>query len=309
MPNLAQLRRAIVARITTEWRDSVDSYSVSQIDTWINDAYLSIQRKLMILKAGTTQNLVAGQYAYDAPSDILDKMTVVNGVQALSVTGERIILRRMTWDDIREKYGVLAQVIPGTPDNWAFSEIADDTIVVLPPPDATIPNGLCLDYIVRPSEMSRVYQPASITASVTSGSPTVTFSASIAGNVEAGDEFGVSDGTEIPFKWYRVLEIVNNTQITLSLPYTSATASGQSFAISETSQLERRRPGLIGYAPVEYALLQARLMDDGPENQGAILQSQLWQAELDRIKQEGNFHEDVTDYGVDSYSRHPGVRR
>jgi hypothetical protein len=246
-----------------------------------------------------TANLVAGQSTYTGPTDILDRMMTAGGLVLVGSDGAASTPVRRTWEYMREHYQNF-QVLnseTGT-DDWCFDERTAGGLVLMWPPEESVTNGLVMDYVKRPADMSVVYDQETITAGVTNGSAAVTFSASITGQFSAGDQFGVKTSSSAsPTRWYTIQSIDSSTGATLSEVYAGVTNATSMFCTSEISEIDTARPGLVRYAPTVYALWQALCQDDGVENQGAIAASQLWDRELKRINQEANVHDDIEPRG------------
>ena len=284
---LAQLRRNCITRIQGEFTKTGVDIGPDMLDPWLSEAYVEIARLGLYVKTDT-QALVADQVRYARPSDILDLLISGDGAARVKSSAGRISnVPQRTWGYMVDRYGDFANLdgLHG-PGGWCWAQDDPEQIVLFPPPLSSVASGLVLDYVAHPGELSRVYDSDSATCSVTNGSAVVTFASSISGLIEADDTWGIkADADSLPTRWYRVSSIDSTTQITLSSTYAGATDAAALFTASQASVLEWKRPGLIQYAPVEYALARVAQMEQG--EQAAEPYRQIWAAALARISIEG----------------------
>lgn len=306
---LANLRRQVISRVQAEHVKASDLFPADLLDVWLTEAYIELQRDLRLVTATYTQDLTKDTVRFTAPSDILDHMVLPQwGVRVKSPDGCFGYLNERLWLHMTELYGDFSN--PNSiygPVDWCWDGNDQTRIVVFPPANTTVTSGLMMDYVVDPGELTGGYDPDTATCSVANGSTTVTFASSISGRVVAGDAFGVKAAAdELPSRFYLIASVDSTTQITLDTAYTGTTDSAALFTLSPCSIIERKRPGLVRYAPVEYAMYRARQLHDGDEAAMATLS--IWNNEKQRIREQSNYRPGLAFKGVDAYSRHPGLR-
>lgn len=325
--SLADLRRLVISRFRAEFTKSSDLLTAEQIDGWINEAYLEIQRTYPVWRETHKQTSVADQIGYNAPLNCLDKMIERVLIRTGSGTNDFTPLKHRTWDYMREFYGGLLNPDSLTgPRDWAWSERGvnaggvegQETIDIMYPVETGYAEGLLVDYVPRPNTVNTVYDQSVKTAAVTANSNGVTLSADpLDVTIRPDLLFGVkASAAALPTKWYRIATSPTPTQTTFNIfgneaatsqAYQETTNATALFVISDVSKLELRRPGLIGDAPADYALYYAVLMEEGPE--AAEFYRLRWEMHKQRIaalvmRDPGiEFHSGRKDY------RHPGLAR
>lgn len=225
---LLQLRTQLISRLTTEYASTSDAYSSALLALWLSEGYREIQRRERVWIKSATQNVTADTTLYTPPADILDRMiermTLKNTDNSFSFPEER------TLDFMRTRYGDFSNPEAAYgPVDWCWENAQ---IRLMFPPLTTVTNGMTLDYVPNPPDLS-------------------------------GD--------------------------------------------SDVSGVETARPGLCGYAPVEYALMKAREMETGVEN--AAPHYQLWEMELSRIRKIAHNRPGLVLGKPDAWKKYPGLRR
>lgn len=307
--SLAQLRRRAITRIQGELAKSSDFLTPDILDPWLSDAYIEIQRRVALLTGSNTQELTLDTARFSRPGDMLDNMVLGDhSVRVKDAGGNVMHLAERTWEYMLERYGDFTN--PSShhgPKEWTWDINDQEKIIVQWPVIATVANGLIIDYVKQPAELNRTYDDDTATVTVTNASATVTFAASISGLVEADDVFGVkANADSLPTRWYRVLSVDSTTQITLTENYAGATDSAALFTLSQVSEIEWARPGLVRYAPVEYALVLAAQMEQGES--AAMIYRQTWELEIERIREESRRRPGLQFEGKRAYRSHPALR-
>jgi hypothetical protein len=258
---MAELLRDMVQQALGEDRKASDHIPVSLALRWFSDAYRELVRRVQFLTATYTTDLTTS-VTQAAPADILDRLTLgEQALRVLSTAGRWHPLTLRDWDYYRRVSSHLTTLNtahPGDPVLWTWDETTPGQILVLPPSPAAVTQGFSLDYIQDPGPLTRLYDDDTALCAVVFGSATVTFAASVAGLVQAGDVFGVkADLQQLPDAWYKVLSVAGDgLTITLSEPWAASSNATALFTLSQVSPCEWKRPGLCTFAPVAYALFK-----------------------------------------------------
>ena len=320
---VAELLRDMVQQALGEDRKASDHIPVSLALRWFSDAYRELVRRVQFLTATYTIDL-STSVTQAGPADLLDRLTV--GERALRVKTPQGHWNHLTlrdWEYARKVYQDFVFAPPmGHPEDWTWDERTPGQILVLPPSPAAVAQGFCLDYIQDPGPLTRLYDDDTAACAVVSGSATVTFAASVAGLVQAGDVFGVkADATQLPSAWYKVASVAGNgLTITLSEPWADVSNAAALFTLSQVSLCEYKRPGLCTFAPVAYALFkyweredQARSINYRisfyggmvPQKKGPPLQVP---GELQRVAQASSDRPGMKRATTNTYAAYAGVR-
>ncbi len=258
------------------WRDFVLFLLESRMDAaaspdivepllfrFLNDAHLEACRLAGFRRSSEIAvDAVAGQYEYDIPPSVLaDRIVHVrfNSGDASWVP--------LTFVSPR----IFAELIPdpsvlGVPRYYTV--IPDSRVYLLgPTPDASGSDTIRLVAETMPETLIRLYRSSqySVTATMTNGSRVVSLSSAVsAGQIVAGDEFGValttqSDGSSMlgatPSLWFPVESLdVALTSVTLTEPYSGESASGVHFFSAQVPAIERMFPGMYGNHVAELAV-------------------------------------------------------
>lgn len=283
--NLATLARHVATLGGGVYQKTNDSYPANQIYAYLDDAYLEINRRLKLLKTTELQALVANQAEYDIPSDILDRMIAEDGVSVKDAEGLWSWPAYRDWNLLRRKYNngtVPTGTTLGTPGEWGFSDEDQTKIILLWPPASARADGLRIDYVKRPEQLSRVFDQATITATVAAGDATVTLSAGMGLlTIVAGDYFGLRTGasTELPTRWFKILSITDTTHFELTENWPGFSTSAALFTTAQVPEIEAARPGLCGLLPAEYAAGLISFIDENPGNGPGLMARRMQLAE------------------------------
>lgn len=331
---LANLTQQTLTRLDGLDHKESEFYSAEILARHFSEAYRIIQRRCEgAWKTEYKQDLRVASgadkaVAYNCPPDLLDNMIrggldpetdpEATGVMVVKSDGSFRWLRGISWTSMRRFAGNFSNPDEdaGTPVYWAFAEANFDVagadvrqIVIWPPSDEAVTDGLIIDYTPDPgfSGIRGIIDPAvelrgqiteasTLRAAVTLASPTVTLSALPTQTVVVNQAFGVRRATsdQLPRYWYRIVEtdVENATldpeQFNVRPDYEQATDAAAIPVISDVSPLEWKVGGTIGYAPVEYALemigLQLSKIEGTAEWADRILSASLWESELKRIE-------------------------
>ena len=148
---LANLEQMAVTRITREYAASNVAYPSAMLYLWFSDAYREIQKKCHLLIATDRQNLVAGQANYTRPTDLLGDLIIDNGLMVKDAAGETRFPERRTWEYLRSQYGDFTGTDSRGVADWGMQGA---TIYLLWPPEDSITNGLVIDYVTDPGELT-----------------------------------------------------------------------------------------------------------------------------------------------------------
>lgn len=303
---VAEIIRDVVQRALGDDAKSAPSFLPSSLLLrWIAESYRLINARTKILHAEFTGTLEA---VADGPTDIQDRLVTSAGALRIKPSGAWVSMKERTWDYVRQLWPDLDGADTAeVPDSWAWDDRASGKLLILPPPQASVANGLKLDYVQDPGALERLYDPDTATCSITTGSATVTFGASIAGRVLAGDAFGVkADAESLPSSWIKVLSVDNATTITLASVYEGVTDAAALFTLSQVSPIEYRRPGLVRFAPSEYVLAKYTEREEGP--QAAAGYYGAFEAEIRRIAIEAGNRPGIVHQGLNARIAYPALR-
>lgn len=285
---LADLIRRTISRALAESNKTAPSFlATSELMVWLSQGYREIVRRTHLYTKTMAANLAAGAFQA-APTDQLDRL--VWHQNALRVrSGAGVIpspLRERTYEYLESVFPALDATNAGTPSDWGWDESSGTKrLILLPPPSVGVTDGLRLDYVADPGDFDRLYDPDALTAAVVNASATVTLGTSITGLVQVDDAFGVkASAEELPSRWYRVSSIAAPTAPVMTEVYAGATNAAALFTFSQVSPLEWLRPGLIEYAPVEFALAEYHQREEG--EQAAEPYRQNFENEIQRIVRE-----------------------
>jgi hypothetical protein len=304
---LAILQRHLISRTRGMFTKSTDFLTTEQIDELISEAYVEIVRQTQCLTSSDSQTTSTSNPRYAAPADILDQLVTRLAVKIRD--NEFAYPDRRTWDFMRELYGDFS--IPAGaqgPRDWSFAGDNQEQLIVMYPPESAVADGLIVDYVQNPGELTGVYDQSAITVAFTNGSPAITFSASIAGNVLADMAIGrKSAAAALPTKFYRLLSIDGATTATLTENFAEVTDAAALFVASPVSPLEYKRPGLVRYAPIEYARARIIELDEGSE--AAMSAFEAFERELARIKRQSGAAPGLVFREPNALARFPAMRR
>ena len=307
---VADLIRDVVQRVLNEDAKADANFLPSNLLLrWIGDAYQELARRTHCLTAQHTGNLLA-QASHTAPSGILDRMIWHKDALRVKVGADWYPLKERDWAYVRGLYSDLDDLDGAeVPDSWAWDErSATPAILILPPPLTAVASGFILDYVLDPGPITRLYDDDTATASVTNGSATVTFAASIEGLLEVGDTFGVkSSATALPTRWYKVATVTDTLHVELSETYAGVTNAAALFTLSQVSLIEWKRPGLVNYAPSEYVL--ARYWQSRSEGDQWLRYRQAFDLEVARINKAISLRPGLAMQGANAYNQFPAHRR
>lgn len=299
--NLAILERSAVTRLSMQHSLTNANWPQSLLREWLSEAYRIMQRRLMLVRSTHQANLTAGTSTYSRPSDLLDDLILDFYIKTTDGSGYKLDRRTLAY--MRDNYGLFSSTDYSSPQDWCFK---DGSILIQPTPENSVTNGIELDYVPDPSDLSRLTHGV-LTAAVSNGSATVTFSDTITGLIEAGDDFGVRSGASVlPDTWYRVSSVDNATTVTLASAYAETDDATTLFTVAQVPLIESRRPGLTHGAAVDYVLYRAQEMENGLEAAGAELAR--WEGRLAEI---GDLH--AEEYGTvirkkNAWKHHPALR-
>lgn len=249
----------------------------------LNDAHLEACRLAQFRRSTEFSiDAVSGTRAYSLPATTMqDKVVQVRFGDGSTFSP----LSMLPVDRFLEMYQDGAEtgtpryytIVPGVRQFW-----------VGPTPDASVTGGLRLIAQTVPDPLSRLCQSYShsVTASVTTGSATVTLSGTLAADVQMGDEFGIvptlqSDASEMveasPQEW-RVISAVSSpiTSLTLAEVYTGPTLTAAAFVTAQVPSLESAYPGQYGMMIPQLAA--ARLLSTRDPNLSDRLRGEALQA-------------------------------
>lgn len=228
---------------------------------WITEAQDLINNKTLTLRKTQDYNLVSAQRTYLLPTD-MEPFCIDEVWCAISSDSTYLLpIEKSDIKEIEHWNPMLWRTIPGVPLNWYIDHPQTNKLGLYRIPAYNSTNGMRVYYRGKQSEMNNYYATGTVT--VTYGSATVTGSATtFVGNVEAGDEFGVgallNSSTAFPTRWYTVLSVDSNTQLTLSSTYAGSSGSGLSYITSSVSEFDS---DLINYSCIMYATGLAKLKD------------------------------------------------
>lgn len=312
----ADLLRELIVRATSEEAKQHPLLTSSLGLRWLADGYREIVRRTKLLMSQYTGDLAAS-VSQTAPTDILDRLTPDNALSVLDTSGKACRPIERTWEDLRGDYRnfVFDPGVAG-PVAWGWDERADEPAILLcPPPPTAVSGGLLLDYIKDPGPLARI-NDTNGTVRVTNGSAVVdnivaATDASLPNSpIAARDAFGQKASLdELPTEWYRILSIDGSGSFfTLSEAWQGATSATSLCTIAQVSPVEYKRPGLVRYAAVEWALARWWETQEGGEN-AAVEAQALFEFQIKRIMNTIGNRSGIKLQSDSAYARHPGIRR
>ena len=300
--NLATLERSAITRLSMQNALTNANWPQSLLRDWMSEAYQIMQRRMGLVVNTHQADLTAGTSTYSRPTDLLDDL--IYRVMIKTSTGSSYKLDRRTLDYMREVYGLFDDTDYVAPQDWTLK---NGSILFQPTPDETVTNGIELDYCVDPDVLSRLSHQATITAAFTLDSAAVTFSASIAGLMVAGDEVGVrTSASVLPDTWYRIESVDSTTTVTLTAVYAGTTNETALWTSAQVPLIESRRPGLTHGAAVDYVLYRAKEMESGIA--GAQNELGRWELRLAQIADLAGDPPGVIVRKKDAWRHHPALR-
>jgi hypothetical protein len=192
-------------------------------------------------------NMVAGQQYYQMPGDFV-RVTEVR----VNSNGLNFPVILVNSEHLWNKLNIIPAMTINLP-TYAFVRGFNE-VGLWPTPSANTANGLIVSYEPRLTDMS-VDDVSTGTATVTNGSPTVTFSNPIILPSQVGRWFSVTDGTD--GNWYQIATYNSTTGLTLANNYQglSETTASSGFVIGSVSQLpEDYHMALPYYAAMNFFL-------------------------------------------------------
>ena len=256
---------------------------------WLSEGYREIVRRAAVRSARVHQAEFIGDLAVAAtqtgPSDCLDHLVIGDKSLMLAGSGGQVSgwpnLR--SWNYMRDRHGAFSATAgpAAIQRDWCFDQRTAGALVIQPAPSEAVTDGLILDYVKDPGDLSLIYDDDTATVSVTNGSTTWTFASSMTGLIDTNCVIGVkASASELPTRWYRVASVSGLTVETTEA-YAGTTSASALFTASEVSAVELLHPGLCAYAPVFYALFQYFTMQEGGE--AAVGHMAAFDADIERI--------------------------
>lgn len=219
---------------------NTNRFTVDEVIDWLDEAEARINMELHGCIPGSVElDSVANQREYSFPADLLDYF--INKIYYSTSDSNQ----RREIDPIEEcemdSFSPSWRETTGSPKKWYLSR--ERLKYGFYPYEKSVrvgTNCILMYYRKRHTKMTRFYTTGTIT--VTNNSPTVTGSGTaFIGNVQPGDQIGIGKflnrQTAFPVKWYTVLTVDSNTQITLTANYAEANGSGSSFIACANSSI------------------------------------------------------------------------
>lgn len=218
---------------------------LTQLKQDINTGYHMFNQKLgrYYSRKQEFANLVASQAIYQQPIDSIRIMGMSALVTSQFEPPVKQIRNEYQWRQITS--------VKGISYNWPtyYFVLGKDQFQLWPTPSQSVTNGI--RYWYQPLDHDLTLDDttsASITVTVTNGSPTVTASSGIFTSNHVGQKFQVT-GIANTY-WYDIVAVPNGTTLTLKSAYIDASAGGQTWRIGQIGII----PQEYQDAPMHYAL-------------------------------------------------------
>jgi len=221
-------------------------------------------------RAEKSASLVANQQYYLLPADLV-RVTEVKVVS----NGLTFPLTQIDSEAIWNKQNIIPSMTISLPLYYFIR--GNGEIGLWPVPSQNTSNALVVSYEPRLADMSiddvtstvNSLAPTVVTATVSNGSTTVTFSGSIITASMVGRWFTVNDGTD--GNWYQISSFNSSTSFELVGDYQGISGGAHTFVIGQAPDIpEDYHLGLVYYAAYQYYLKRS-------DNESAMLYKSLFQ--------------------------------
>jgi len=317
---LADLERMSIAQIRRVFKKTDESVDRDLLRPLISEAYVELQTESQIYQKLHTADTVQNRNYYDLPTDLLDELIEEESVMVKTgaSTWRRFPdLQKLEWPDFTALFGDFSN--PNNSNDLSYWSIGHHNfntdanaafrqMILMGPPGTAYTGGLRFHYTPHPGTLLNVYDQTTIKATFTQNDKTVTFDASMSGNVAADQAIGLNADTDsLPTKWYRIASVTDTTNIELDTNFAESGGSAKNFVVSDVSPLENYRPGLIMYAPVDYVIWKYAEMEE--ETDTATRAMNLWLRKVRKINQRAMRNRGATIHNPVKRSRHPAHHR
>lgn len=229
-------------------------------------------------RAEKSAGLVANQQYYLLPTDLVR----VTEVKVIS-NGLTFPLTQIDSEAIWNKQNIIPSMTINLPLYYFIK--GNGEIGLWPVPSQTTSNSLVVSYEPRLQDMSindvtstvNGLSPTVVTATVTNGTTTVTFSGNIITSSMVGRWFTVNDGSD--GNWYQISIFNSSSSFELVGDYQGISGGSHTFVIGQAPDIpEDYHLGLVYYAAYQYYLKRS-------DNESAMLYKSLFEDLLTQYKE------------------------